>query len=335
MDRSRLTLWLLTGLVTAVVVIAASVAALDRHILSHEWSSDAQEPPGIVVLAPDHPGAYQPGGSGRAEGGSARRRSLQRATGGTVAEDRGPDPTPRSRRRDDAPAGRPESGRNLRVRAPVEPVPPAVVRTLPEDRDGDGLTDRVEERLGTDPNSDDTDADTLPDAWEEQYGLDPTSAGDAETDADGDGLLNRTEYRVRSNPRELDTNSDGTPDGADDADGDALPNAVEQELAGADPANADTNGDGQDDGADDEDGDGVANADEVTGGTDPAVPDAPVVVEEPPAGQTPDPAPPADPEPQPQPDAPAPAEPEAAAAPAEPPPPEQPPQPAAAPETSP
>ncbi|HEX8123573.1 MAG TPA: hypothetical protein VF549_20150 [Solirubrobacteraceae bacterium] len=305
MDRSRLILWLLTGLATAVVVIAASVAALDRHILSHDWGEEAGDRHGVVVLAPAHPGVVQPGGSGRAEGGGgAARRSLQRQTGGTVAVDRTSRPTPRARRREDA-APRPAVERDLRVRAPVDPEPPAVVRTLPQDADGDGLTDGAEARLGTNPNSDDTDADTLPDAWERRYGLDPTSASDAETDPDGDGLLNRTEFRVRSNPRELDSNGDGQDDGADDADGDALPNVVEQQLAGADPANADTNGDGQNDGTDDEDGDGVVNADEVTGGTDPAVPDAPVVVEEPPAEQTPDPAPPAEPEPEPQPEAPA------------------------------
>jgi hypothetical protein len=318
--RTRIAGWGATGVAVAVALIVASAAALDRHVLRHdEWAREVARGDGIVVLAPDRYGANQPGGSGRAEGGPAAGDEAeaplveqQQATGGTVA----PEPARRAPSRDDEALPEDEP-RAVRVEAQADPEGPVVVRTLPRDRDSDGLTDRLEQRLGTNPRSADSDGDTVPDGWEEQYGLDPTSAGDAEADDDGDGLQNRTEYRVQSNPRVLDTNRDGTPDGADDADGDSLPNAVEQALPGAEPDNPDTNGDGQGDGADDGDGDGVVNVDEVAAGTDPGVPDAPEPVEPPaPAPEpTPEPAPSEPPAPEPEP---APSEPAAAVAPSEP-----------------
>lgn len=314
--RSRLAGWGAAGLVLAVALILGSAAALDRHVLGHdEWARESARNGGVLVLTPEGAGVNQPGGSGRAEGGPARaqeRRRQQRETGGTVA----PEPRPRAPRRDDEPL--PEDEGFVRVSAPAESDPPSVVRTLPGDSDSDGLTDRLEARLGTDPRREDSDGDALPDGWEEQYGLDPMNGTDAEDDLDGDGLHNRTEFRVSSNPRVLDSNRDGTPDGADDADGDDLPNAVEQALPGAEPDNPDTNGDGQGDGADDEDGDGVVNVDEVAAGTDPGVPDAPVV-EAPPVDAAPtEPVEPAEPPAPAEEPAPAPAaEPAPAPAPAE------------------
>jgi Bacterial TSP3 repeat len=251
-------IWLIVGVLTAVLLIGSSAALLGTRIVGNDWARDHERRDGFVVLAPDRP-AVRPERSA-----DASRRALQKATGGTPAP-RSADPRPER-----------DGAAPVRVREDaVEPPAPAVVRTLPGDLDDDGLSDALEERIGTDPEHEDTDGDALPDAWEEQHGLDPTSSGDAETDVDGDGLLNRTEFRVRSNPRAFDTDHDGTPDAADDADGDALPNGVEQALAGADPANPDTNGDGLPDGGDDGDGDGIANADEVVAGTDPSLPDAP------------------------------------------------------------
>ena len=42
-----------------------------------------------------------------------------------------------------------------------------------DDRDGDGLVDRLEEKLGTDPDNPDTDGDGLSDSAEYFSGLDP------------------------------------------------------------------------------------------------------------------------------------------------------------------
>ncbi|HEX2088164.1 MAG TPA: hypothetical protein VHF89_20930, partial [Solirubrobacteraceae bacterium] len=263
--RSRTARWVAAGLLTALALIAGSMAALDRRVLGHsDWGRDDGRRGDVVVLGPDGEPARV------ARDRSPLRRSLEAATGGTLAP---------SRRAVGAP---PDDERIVRVEAELPdaaPVPDAPVAPVPPapsaDTDGDGLTDRLEHELGTDPEQPDTDRDALPDGWEEQYGLDPTRAEDAAADSDGDGLLNRTEFRVASNPRTPDTNDDGTPDAADDADGDLLLNGVEQDLPGADPGVADTDGDGRSDGGDDLDGDGRSNADELAAGTDPAVPDEP------------------------------------------------------------
>lgn len=68
------------------------------------------------------------------------------------------------------------------------------------DRDGDGLDDAFEERLGTDPNRPDTDKDTLSDGYEFRHGLDPRVAADESTDRDGDGLSDRDEAGYGTDP---------------------------------------------------------------------------------------------------------------------------------------
>ena len=48
------------------------------------------------------------------------------------------------------------------------------------DSDGDGLSDWLEAKLGTDPYNPDTDGDGLPDGWEVAHGKDPLDPSDAE-----------------------------------------------------------------------------------------------------------------------------------------------------------
>ena len=264
--RIRPGIWLVAGVVTALLLIGGSAGMLGSHVLGNDdWGRDEAPRGGSVLLAPDQPPV-------RPERSDDAVRRAERESGGTLAAGARPQRRPS---RPSRPEQRPARASPVRADA-IDPPAPSVVRTLPGDADADGLSDDLEQRIGTDPRAADSDGDALPDAWEEQYGLDPTSPADADVDEDADGLLNRAEYRVSSNPRALDTNQDGRPDGEDDADGDALPNEVEQTLPGTDPANADTNGDGVPDGGDDPDGDGVANADETVTEEEAVVsPDAP------------------------------------------------------------
>ena len=63
------------------------------------------------------------------------------------------------------------------------------------DRDGDGLTDRDEDALGTNPRVADTDGDGLSDGEEFELGTDPLCA-----DTDGDGVSDGAEVASGSNP---------------------------------------------------------------------------------------------------------------------------------------
>jgi hypothetical protein len=81
-----------------------------------------------------------------------------------------------------------------------------------DDTDGDGLSNAVEQALGTDPLSPDTDGDGMPDADEVRIGTNPVVA-DASADPDGDGLYNIEEWQHGTNPRDADTDGDGCPDG--------------------------------------------------------------------------------------------------------------------------
>ena len=135
------------------------------------------------------------------------------------------------------------------------------------DTDGDGLGDRAERQIGTDPQNADTDGDGLPDGFEvKTLGSDPTSANtfdpnfsDADCDKDADGLSNLDEYTNNTDPCNRDTDSDGLTDGDEfhrygtnplvvDTDSDGLGDGDEVAL-GLDPLTADTDGDGILDGA--------------------------------------------------------------------------------------
>jgi hypothetical protein len=144
------------------------------------------------------------------------------------------------------------------------------------DSDNDGLTDSEEITNGTNPKDPDSDGDSLPDGWEVNNGTDPNDA-----DSDNDGLNDGQEVLGGTNPNNSDTDGDGMPDGwevsngldpkvndaSGDADGDGLTN-LQEYLNGTDPQKSDTDGDGLSDGVEignpnaplDSDGDGIIDA---------------------------------------------------------------------------
>lgn len=121
------------------------------------------------------------------------------------------------------------------------------------DSDGDGLSDYMEDCLGTDKNQKDTDGDGLSDYEELYYTL--------------------------TDPLMRDTDGNGIEDGQEDLDGDGLDNLTEL-FYGTDPSCADTDGDGLSDDqeiyvyhtdplAEDTDGDGLSDYDDVALGFSP------------------------------------------------------------------
>lgn len=81
------------------------------------------------------------------------------------------------------------------------------------DTDGDGLTNEVENALGSDPFAIDSDGDGLPDGWEVWQALDPKDIRDAQMDWDGDFLNNLDEFELGTDPYEKDSDGDGFWDG--------------------------------------------------------------------------------------------------------------------------
>ena len=114
------------------------------------------------------------------------------------------------------------------------------------DTDGDGLTDGVEESIGTNPELPDTDGDGLSDyqeiylTWTDPLLTDTDNNGisDANEDLDGDGLGNLDEIVL------------GTDTGNPDTDRDDLSDYDEIYVYGTDPLNPDSDGDTLSDGDD-------------------------------------------------------------------------------------
>jgi outer membrane protein OmpA-like peptidoglycan-associated protein len=157
------------------------------------------------------------------------------------------------------------------------------------DADKDGLTNKIEKELGTNPKKVDTDGDGLNDGAEvNQYKTDPLKV-----DTDGDGLNDGAEVnQYKTDPLKADTDGDGLNDGAEvnhvktyplkaDTDGDGLNDGAEVNQYKTDPLKADSDGDGLNDGDEvkyksdplktDSDGDGLNDGVEVNQvKTDPA-----------------------------------------------------------------
>ena len=139
-----------------------------------------------------------------------------------------------------------------------------------DDPDEDGLTNREEYKIGTNPNAADSDEDQLPDAWEVENGTNPLKA-DGHEDGDGDLLNNLAEFQNGTNASRSDTDRDGLDDGLEltshrtnptkrDTDGDRMPDGWELKFE-LNPLTAD--------GDADLDGDGLPNFREFRASTDP------------------------------------------------------------------
>jgi hypothetical protein len=146
------------------------------------------------------------------------------------------------------------------------------------DQDGDGLSALDEYRLGTDPNVADTDGDGLSDGAEVNVrGTIPTIA-----DTDRDGRPDGVEVNgpTTSNPLDADSDNDGVDDGTEvgagtdpgnpndfpvqDADGDGVPDALDDCPTVPNLVQTDTDGDGAGDACDaDDDADGVPDGVDV------------------------------------------------------------------------
>ncbi len=159
------------------------------------------------------------------------------------------------------------------------------------DPDHDGLSNREEKELGTDPHNPDTDGDGLTDGDEvHKYHTNPLKA-----DTDGDGLSDGDEVlKYNTDPLKFDTDGDGLSDGDEvlkyhtdplkiDTDGDGLSDGDEVLKYHTDPLKVDTDGDGLSDGDEvlkyhtdplkkDTDGGGVDDGAEVARGSNPLDP---------------------------------------------------------------
>jgi outer membrane protein OmpA-like peptidoglycan-associated protein len=138
--------------------------------------------------------------------------------------------------------------------------------SLNTDSDKDGLINKVEKEVGTNPKKADTDGDGLNDGDEmNRYKTNPLQA-----DSDGDGLNDGTEVnQYKTDPAQSDSDGDGLNDG------------VEINQYKTDPTKADNDSDGLNDGAEvnqyktnpmkaDSDGDGLNDGNEVKYKSDPS-----------------------------------------------------------------
>lgn len=150
------------------------------------------------------------------------------------------------------------------------------------DPDGDGLSNREEQRIKTNRHLADSDGDGLADGYEfKNSGTDPVDA-----DTDGDGLSDRLEVKTyRTNPAKSDSDLDGLSDNDEintfktdpmkaDSDSDGLSDSDEINIFKSNPMNSDSDGDGLTDGDEinryrtgfavaDSDRDGLSDGDEV------------------------------------------------------------------------
>lgn len=132
------------------------------------------------------------------------------------------------------------------------------------DNDGDGLSNALEYRLGSDPNNPDTDGGGVADGVEYYRGRSVLNPADDRTaDRDGDGLDDDEEkIRFGTDPNLADTDGGGVNDGAEikagtnplfapddfDRDIDGLTDAEEKTIYRTNPDNPDTDGGGIGDG---------------------------------------------------------------------------------------
>jgi outer membrane protein OmpA-like peptidoglycan-associated protein len=125
-----------------------------------------------------------------------------------------------------------------------------------KDRDGDGIPDKIERKIGTDPKNPDTDGDGLNDGAEYYtHKTDPKNP-----DTDGDGLSDGDEVNThKTDPLNTDSDGDGLKDGEEvttyktdptkaDTDGDGLMDGEEVMQYKTDPLNKDSDGDTLSDG---------------------------------------------------------------------------------------
>tara|TARA_Y100000589_G_scaffold84966_2_gene78950 strand:- start:75352 stop:92235 length:16884 start_codon:yes stop_codon:yes gene_type:complete len=104
------------------------------------------------------------------------------------------------------------------------------------DSDSDGLSDALEQILGTNINLADTDGDGMSDAFEYANELEPVATDDSASDKDGDGLTNIEEMTLGTSVTNPDTDGDGVSDGD------------EVNVYNGNPFLTDTDGDGLQDG---------------------------------------------------------------------------------------
>lgn len=165
----------------------------------------------------------------------------------------------------------------------VERLTNATPLAYQTDTDGDGLYDRVETVIGTDPNNSDSDYDLLNDGYEVEIDsdpLDPDTNSDGlsdyeekqfgssltNPDSDGDFAFDGAELNEGTNPNNGDTDTDGLVDGHEiilgtnttnsDSDGDHLPDGFEVDNR-LNPLSNDT------------DNDGLSDSQELKDGTNP------------------------------------------------------------------
>ncbi len=149
----------------------------------------------------------------------------------------------------------PDSLRASKAQAMLK-SPELILANSGKDRDGDGLSDKIEKEFGTNPNAPDSDKDGLVDSDElVLFRTNPLVA-----DTDGDGLSDSEEIRsYRTRPDAVDSDQDGLLDGEEvrthktdplkaDSDLDGLLDGEELQQTRTNPLRADTDQDGVSDG---------------------------------------------------------------------------------------